>query len=194
MRLDAARVILAVRNPDRGEAARKSIEQQQGSGGGGRTGVAEVWSLDLASYESVKQFAGRATRELDRLDGILENAAVLLTSGFKRAEGMEESVTVNVVSTFLLALMLLPKMKETAARFNVTPRLTIVSSEVHFIASLDTYLDENGSMSIFEALNDETKANMSQRYHLSPPFPFSLFLSQLSSSQVPNVRYNTDME
>ena len=190
MRLDAARVILAVRNPDRGEAARKSIEQQQGSGGG-RTGVAEVWSLDLASYESVKQFADRATRELDRLDGILENAAVCLISGFKRAEGMEESVTVNVVSTFLLALMLLPKMKETAARFNITPRLTIVSSEVHFIASLDTYLDENGSMSIFEALNDETKANMSQRYHLSLPFPY---LSQLPSSQIPNVRYNTDTE
>ena len=124
--------------------------------------MAEVWSLDLASYESVRQFADRATRELDRLDGVLENAAVLLASGFKRAEGIEESVTVNVVSTFLLALLLLPKMKETAARFNITPRLTIVSSEVHFLASLKNYLDENGS--IFETLNDESRANMSQRY------------------------------
>ena len=155
VRLDAARVILAVRNPDKGEAARKSIEQSTG-----RTGVAEVWLLDLASFESVKQFAGRVARELERVDGVLENAAVLLSSGFRRAEGMEESVTVNVLSTFLLALLLLPKMRETAARFNIMPRLSIVSSEMHFVASLSNYLDGN----VFVNLNNESKANMSQRY------------------------------
>ena len=153
--LNAARVILAVRNPEKGAAARKSIEQSTG-----RSGVAEVWSLDLASYESVKQFAARVSRELERVDGLLENAAVLFSSGFRKAEGMEESVTVNVISTFLLALLLLPKLRETAARFNVTPRLTIVASEMHFVASLKGHLDGN----TFASLNDESKANMSQRY------------------------------
>ena len=153
--LNAARVILAVRNPDRGAAAQRSIEQSTG-----QTGVAEVWSLDLASYESVKQFAARVVSELERVDGVLENAAVLLASGFRKAEGMEESVTVNVVSTFLLALLLLPKMRETAMRFNITPRLTIVSSEMHFVASIKNHLDGN----VFVSLNDESKANMSQRY------------------------------
>lgn len=47
-------------------------------------------------------------------------------------EGNESTITVNVVSTFLLALLILPKLQETAQQFNITPNLTIVSSEVHF--------------------------------------------------------------
>jgi hypothetical protein len=37
-------------------------------------------------------------------------------------------VTVNVLSTLLLTLLLLPKLRHTAARFNIVPRVTIVSS------------------------------------------------------------------
>lgn len=43
------------------------------------------------------------------------------------------SVTVNVVSTFLMALLFLPILQETGRKFNITPNLTIVSSEVHFV-------------------------------------------------------------
>ncbi|CAD6592413.1 MAG: hypothetical protein ASARMPREDX12_006073 [Alectoria sarmentosa] len=52
VRLDAAKVILAVRNLEKGEAAKQSIEESTG-----RTGVVEVWQLDLAHYESVKDFS-----------------------------------------------------------------------------------------------------------------------------------------
>ena len=69
--LNAARVILAVRTTSKGEAAKKAIEESTG-----RTGVVEVWPLDLSSYESVKHFAVRATKELHRVDVLLENAGM----------------------------------------------------------------------------------------------------------------------
>ena len=69
-RLNAETVILAVRSLEKGEAAKRSIEETTG-----RKGVVEVWQLDLSSYESVKQFAKKA-EGLKRLDVIVENAGI----------------------------------------------------------------------------------------------------------------------
>lgn len=125
-RLGAAKVILAVRNTKAGEAAKTEIEQATQCA----AGTVEVWGLDLGDYDSVKGFAGRASRELERVDVLCENAGI--AGGKKRmVAGHESHITVNVISTFLLALLMLPKLKETARRFGVRPRLTMVSSEVH---------------------------------------------------------------
>ena len=59
--------------------------------------------------------------------------------------------------------MILPKLRETATRFNVTPYLTVVSSEVHGYTSFP----EKSSANIFQTLNDEKTANMSDRYQVS---------------------------
>ena len=115
VRLDAAKVILAVRNLGKGDAAKKSIEESTG-----RTGVVEVWQLDLAHYESVRFFAKRAMG-LERLDVVVENAGIL-TGKFRMMEENESTLTTNVVSTVLHALLLLPKLRETGAKFNVLPR------------------------------------------------------------------------
>lgn len=68
VRLGAEKVILAVRSIEKGEDAKKNIEQSEKS-----SGVVEVWQLDLSSYESVKQFAKRADG-LKRIDAVVENA------------------------------------------------------------------------------------------------------------------------
>jgi len=67
--LGSARVIMAVRNTSSGEAAKKDIEEATD-----RHGVLQVWSLDLASYDSVVEFAANAQTELDRIDGLIERA------------------------------------------------------------------------------------------------------------------------
>jgi len=105
--LNASKVILGVRSLDKGNEAKTNIEESTG-----RTGVVEVWQLDPGSYESVKQFAQRA-QGLKRLDIVVEHAGI---AGYKfaMAENNESMITVNVTSTFLLALMILPKLKETA--------------------------------------------------------------------------------
>jgi NAD(P)-dependent dehydrogenase (short-subunit alcohol dehydrogenase family) len=71
----AARVTLAVRNIKGGEEAKKVIEAATN-----RTGVIDVWHLDLASFASVKAFAQKASSELVKLDILVENAAVYKTS------------------------------------------------------------------------------------------------------------------
>ncbi|KAK4240486.1 hypothetical protein C8A03DRAFT_31412 [Achaetomium macrosporum] len=133
-RLGAARVILACRRTDAGEAAKADIEKSITTTHAGRSAVPviEVWPLDLCSFDSVRAFCRRAERELERLDVLLANAAVLHTEGFRMAEGYEMQVTTNVISTFLMVLMLLPLMRRTAARWNVETTVTVVASEAHF--------------------------------------------------------------
>ena len=151
-RLNAERVILAVRNLEKGEAAKQSIEESTG-----RKCVLEVWRLDLSSYESVKEFVRKA-EGLNRLDAVVENAGIFTTK-YAVFEDNESIITTNVVSTFLLGLMILPKLRETATKYNITPHLVVVSSDVHSFTSFP----EKSSPNIFKTLNDKETANMGDR-------------------------------
>lgn len=153
VRLGAEKVILAVRNLEKGENAKRTIEESTG-----KSGVVEVWKLDLTSYKSVKQFAEKA-EGLKRLDVLLENAG-MMNLVWSMAEDDELSVTTNVVSTFLLGLLLLPKLQETATKFKVRPRLVIVTSDLHFMNKLE----ERKAPNIFDKLREKETANMSDRY------------------------------
>ncbi|UPK92567.1 hypothetical protein LCI18_003502 [Fusarium solani-melongenae] len=157
VRLDAARVILAVRNVEAGNLAKQSIEQSTG-----RHGVCEIWEVDLASYESVKAFAARALK-LPRLDVLMANAGIA-TTRYSTAEGHERNITVNVISTFLLALLVVPILKTTAQKNQgASPHLSVVTSEVHAWTDLPEWKTDN----TFTTLDDETTANMNMRYQAS---------------------------
>lgn len=157
VRLGASKVILAVRNIKAGEEAKKDIEISTKC----NTTTVEVWTLDLASYESVKSFAHRAS-QLPRLDVLLENAGIAGSDEFLLAEGHERRITVNVISTFLLAVLMLPKLKSSAKEFNTHPRLTIVTSEVHGF----TKFPERNEPNIFHALDNKAKLR-ADRYPIS---------------------------
>lgn len=89
----------------------------------------EVWEVDLGKFESVKAFCKRV-EQLERLDVVVENAGIAVPT-FELVEGFESTITVNVVSTFLMALLLLPKLRESGEKFGIVPRLTIVASDAH---------------------------------------------------------------
>jgi retinol dehydrogenase-12 len=154
----AAKVILAVRSLSKGEEAKKEIESSTKT-----TGVVEVWQLDLADYDSVKKFAAKANK-LDRLDVLLNNAGVS-TQNWTVSDGEEITIKVNVISTFLLSFLVLPKLRETAKKYQVTPHLTIVTSEVHFFAAYNErkYKDEP----LFDVLSNEKKSSKMDRYNVS---------------------------
>ncbi|KAJ4386429.1 hypothetical protein N0V93_009324 [Gnomoniopsis smithogilvyi] len=148
VRLNAAKVILACRSTERGEKAKRDIARSVARA----QSVIEVWPLDLTSFNSVKEFCKRADK-LDRLDVVVENASVAMVSPQGTlSEGYERTITVNVISTFLMALLLLPTLKRTASRVNTQTRLTIVSSDAHFMASFN----ERTSPKIFDAFKSAT--------------------------------------
>jgi len=182
--LGVSKLILAVRNTTKGEEARQNIltslkvttaKTQWISQGptGGDVAQAEdaakriqVWELDLGSYKSVQAFAERCERELERIDIAIENAGIA-TYEYVKAEDNESTITVNVISTFLLANMLIPKLKETAHKFSVRPTLTIISSGVHFWTQIPEREKVQPGGKLFDVLNDPAAAVMKDRYNVS---------------------------
>ena len=128
VRLGCSRMILAVRNLEKGNQAKASIEHSTGCS----EGIISVWELDLCSYSSVQSFASCVSAELERVDTLLLNAGVCALKGpWRIVEEDEEAITVNVVTTFLLAFLLFPKLRETSAFPGLHPRDSFSRVSVH---------------------------------------------------------------
>ncbi|OIW29182.1 NAD(P)-binding protein [Coniochaeta ligniaria NRRL 30616] len=154
VRLTASRVVISSRSPANGAAALAEIERDTGV-----RGVAEAWQLDLGDFSSVKAFAEKV-KGLERIDGLIENASIALDS-WTESEGMETTVAVNVVGTFLLGLLVFPKLVESGKRFGIVPHLSIVGSGAGFYAE---GVLEGIEGDILKACNTEGAVPMSGRY------------------------------
>jgi retinol dehydrogenase-12 len=177
--LGAEKVIIAARNLDAAQKAKTYIETSTKCG----SSVIECWPLDLCSYESVKTFAARCST-LPRLDCLLENAGVSKYRFYKTEGALDElQITTNVVSTFLLAFLLLPKLKETALKYDTQPHLTIVTSELHHQTTIPERkaLHQGVHTSLLDALNDPRTSSRSGRYPVSKLLQV-LLLRELSST------------
>ncbi|KAH9230754.1 hypothetical protein K456DRAFT_465436 [Colletotrichum gloeosporioides 23] len=143
VRLDASKMILAVRNLEKGNAAKDDIESTTNCAQG------------------VIEFAARLSSELGRVDIFHANAGVAHVE-HKLMEDNEGQITINVVSTFLLAALVLPKLKETAAKYNTRPTLTITTSETHAWTPFnERHAPEGG---IYDALNEQGKKDPNSLY------------------------------
>ena len=156
-RLNCARLILAVRTVSKGQTAKEDIAQSVKHRTDADT--IEVWPLDLSSTQSTIAFVERVNKELSRVDVLVENAGIN-SKTIKIIEGIEQTMQVNVINTFLLALSLLPKLKETAKVADSPPHLTIVTSEAHHL----TKFTQINFPDIYEALNDEKSYNGQKTY------------------------------
>ncbi|KAL2824222.1 hypothetical protein BDW59DRAFT_147666 [Aspergillus cavernicola] len=156
VRLNAARVILAVRSVDSGHDAKRELEMSTG-----RQDVIEIYKLDMSSQESVQRFVAQMGA-LDRLDAVLLNAG-MYTQDFVLKDNHESTLTVNVINTFLLGILLLPILRRSAQVFKSVACITIVASDRHVMNNLPEWRESN----TFRVLNDPNKAAMSQRYYVS---------------------------
>ena len=161
-RLNTSRIILACRDLKKGEAAKNAIIKETACEN--RTKV-EVWQLDLASYASVLAFGERVRTQIDRLDAFIANAAVELQE-FKEAEGLELQLTVNVVSCFLCAIAILPKLRQTAEAHNIDTTLVLCGSMYHIMGP-DKELDIPDGADTFDTLSDPKQTDIMWRYALT---------------------------
>ena len=173
-RLGAARIILAVRSLANGIAAAASIAASLPPPGDNETVAAvEAWELDLSRHASIEAFARRAEGELDRLDVLVANAGVYMT-GFEvaaEAGGDEMTVAVNVVGHMLLAVLLLPKMRETVVGKGGRGVVTFTGSFTHWMTG---FVEREGE-GVFEELKVRERARMGERF-VAFFFLFSFFL------------------
>ncbi|KAJ7509771.1 hypothetical protein B0H11DRAFT_1257718 [Mycena galericulata] len=176
-RLHPARLILGVRSSDKGEAAKREIVEQTGF-----AGRIDVWELDMELFASVVQFAKRAEAELERLDGAVLNAGVHAKEWEVTVDGWERVLQVNILSTGLLGVLLLPLLQATTRlpapdpnASPMLPHLTITGSAAQFRAKFIAQT----APKILEALNDPTQVVHKERYETSKLF--SLFLARAIS-------------
>jgi NAD(P)-dependent dehydrogenase (short-subunit alcohol dehydrogenase family) len=109
-----ARVVLAVRDPAKGEAAAAAMP-----------GTTEVRRLDLASLESIRAFAAGWQGELSVL---INNAGVMAPPLSRTADGFELQFGTNHLGHFALTNLLLEQ---------VTGRVVTVSSTAHRMGAID---------------------------------------------------------
>lgn len=150
LKLQAARVVIAVRDLKRGEAAKKTLETETG-----RENAVEVFQLDLGSYDSVRAFADRCKRDLERIDGLVANAAVGLAT-WSETEGFETSLVVNFVSNILLLALLVPYLQETGKTLGIKPVVTFLGSSGVLLAP-KPLLGDVDQKNILTDLNNRSK-------------------------------------
>lgn len=168
--MNVSRLVFACRNLDKGEAAKAAVMSEAGDPDSLQI---DVWQVDLDHFNSVRAFCTRMNRELDRIDGFIANAGVELME-YEQSEGLERTLTVNVVSTFYMITSIWHKLQETTERYNVDTRLSVVGSLIHCMAP-EHQLDDPEDVEILEALSDRDTADMSSRYPLSKLIVHLLF-------------------
>lgn len=122
-----AEVVMAVRNLDKGEAARAEIiDAHPGA-------TVHLQALDLASLDSVRTAADEILERHVRLDVLINNAGVMYTDWQTTSDGFEFQMGVNHLGHFALTLTLLDRLMATAGS-----RVVNVSSVGHkFKSKLD---------------------------------------------------------
>lgn len=129
-----ARVYLACRSIERGEAARQEIIKE--------TDNQEVFcrQLDLGSMQSIRDFASKFQAEESRLDVLINNAGL---TGPKRVtvDGFESQIGVNHMGHFLLTNLLLDLLQKSAPSRVIT--LSSVAHRVGRINKLDLNSDKS---------------------------------------------------
>ncbi|KAK0227367.1 hypothetical protein EDD85DRAFT_974912 [Armillaria nabsnona] len=114
-RMNPERLILASRNEEKGKDALFRLQEDT------NYSKAELWIIDLAKFGSVTAFA-------DKYDVV---------------EGWETCLHTNNIGPGLLAIRLVPKMIDTARRFEVYPRIVVVASDVHYWTTFEKELVES---------------------------------------------------
>ncbi|KQX49367.1 MULTISPECIES: oxidoreductase [unclassified Streptomyces] len=124
--LRGGRVILAVRDEDKGRAAVERL-----TAAGVAPDLLAVRPLDLADLDSVRAFAGRVREEHPRLDVLVNNAGVMAPPRTLSPQGHELQFATNHLGHFALTGLLLGPLA--AGR---DPRVVTVSSINHRQGSL----------------------------------------------------------
>ena len=147
----SAKVIIAVRNPQKGESALEKIKAENAKAD------VSVMIVDLADLKSVEKFAKEYQKKYDRLDLLINNAGVMVPPYSKTADGFELQFGTNHLGHYALTGHLVDVLKKTAGS-----RVVNVSSMAHNRGNLqfDDLNWENRKYKPWSAYGDSKIANI----------------------------------
>ena len=127
-----ARVLMACRSPERGEAAVVEVNEAAKD-----DGAAELVTLDLADLASVRAAAADVReRTGDSLEVLVNNAGVMATPHRTTVDGFELQLGTNHIGHAALTWLLMPALRHPAGG-GAPARVVTVSSIVHQRGGLD---------------------------------------------------------
>jgi NAD(P)-dependent dehydrogenase (short-subunit alcohol dehydrogenase family) len=121
-----ATTVLACRDEARGSAALAEIRAQIPGAD------LHLLLLDLGSQAKIRDFVRAFEEKFQRLDVLVNNAAVFPLKRATTSDGLEMQFGVNHIGPFLLTNLLLPRLEASAPS-----RVVVVSSMVHYGKTLD---------------------------------------------------------
>ncbi|XP_038553984.1 retinol dehydrogenase 12-like [Micropterus salmoides] len=140
-----AKVIMACRDMERGQAAVKEVIESSGNEN------VVYMKLDLADSKSIREFAEAINKDEPKLNILINNAGVMVCPYGKTADGFEMQIGVNHLGHFLLTHLLIDLIKRSAPA-----RIITVSSMAHSWGSIN-----------LEDLNSEKSYNKNGAYSQS---------------------------
>ena len=153
-----ASVVLACRNPEKGEAALAKILAERPAG------TATLSALDLSDLESVSAFATAFASKHERLDLLINNAGVMVPPLGRTRQGFELQFGTNHLGHFALAGRLLPLVQKTPGA-----RVVVVSSTAQNFGRID-----------FDDLNWERRSYSAWRAYCQSKLANTMFALELA--------------
>ena len=115
-----AHVVMVCRNRERGEPALAQIKAKSGNA------AVELMTADFESQQQIRALAETYKETHDRLDVLVNNAGLYLSTRRETEDGIEATWAVNHLGPFLLTNLLLDVIKASAPA-----RIVTVSSDAH---------------------------------------------------------------
>ncbi|MGP3632778.1 oxidoreductase [Streptomyces sp. 24-1644] len=145
-----AHVVLAVRDPDRGDAAAAGIRARVPAA------ALTVQQLDLASLASVRAGAEQLRRQFSRIDLLVNNAGVMWADRAHTPDGHELQFATNHLGHFALTGLLLDSLRAAPGA-----RVVTISSYLHRLGRADfRELDGGRRYNRYRAYNQSKLANL----------------------------------
>ncbi len=173
-----AQTILACRSVERAQAALDKIRAEIPNAS------AEIMVLDLASLDSVHQFAKDFKAKYDRLDVLVNNAGIMMVPYGTTADGFERQLGTNHLGHFALTGLLLDLILATPGA-----RIVNVTSNGHRMGTMDfdnLMFDSGEGYSSLGAYGRSKLANLLFTYELQRRFN-ALGVAALATAAHPGI-------
>jgi NAD(P)-dependent dehydrogenase (short-subunit alcohol dehydrogenase family) len=121
-----ATVVMVCRNPHKGEGARQEIQEKSGNAD------IDLFIADLSSQQAIRQLVQDFQQKYPQLHVLVNNAGSVFNRGKVSPDGIEMTLAVNHLASFLLTNLLLDTIKA-----SVPARIVNVSSVAHAQGFID---------------------------------------------------------